>query len=111
MRHIAIEEVGDVPAVSAQTYSGQVLEADSGSDDDAWFAGKLKFRKHTDDLFRTGHVDDYATHDPHGKFGQTAPLRPKSYGMQMAPERGRGGGRGRGRGGDYGGRGGGGRRR
>lgn len=105
------EEVGDVPAVSAQTYSGQVLEADSGSDDDAWFAGKLKFRKHTDDLFRTGHVDDYATHDPHGKFGQTAPLRPKSYGMQMAPERGRGGGRGRGRGGDYGGRGGGGRRR
>merc|ERR1719321_710213 len=54
------EEVGE-PAVEPVTYSGQVLDADSDSDDEAWFAGKLKFRKHTDDLFRTGTVDDYAT--------------------------------------------------
>ena len=61
------EEVGE-PSVEPVTYSGQVLDAD-GVDDEAWFAGKLKFRKHTDDLFRTGTVDDYATYDPHGKFG------------------------------------------
>jgi hypothetical protein len=98
------EEVGE-PSVEPVTYSGQVLDADSESDDEAWFAGKLKFRKHTDDLFRTGTVDDYATYDPHGKFGSTAPPRPRSYGGQAPPQpRGRGGGdrRGDGRsGGDW----------
>ena len=90
------EEVGE-PSVEPVTYSGQVLDADSESDDEAWFAGKLKFRKHTDDLFRTGTVDDYATYDPHGKFGSTAPPRPRSYGGQAPPQPPRGGDR---RGGD-----------
>ncbi|KAK7241030.1 peptidyl-prolyl cis-trans isomerase [Aureococcus anophagefferens] len=52
------------------------LDGDDDDDDDAdWFAGKLKFRKHTDDLFRTGgdgrSADDYLTLDPREK--------PKSY--------------------------------
>ena len=53
------------------------LDGDDDDDDDAdWFAGKLKFRKHTDDLFRTTggdgrSADDYLTLDPREK--------PKSY--------------------------------
>ena len=95
------EEVGE-PSVEPVTYSGQVLDADSESDDEAWFAGKLKFRKHTDDLFRTGTVDDYATYDPHGKFGSTAPPRPRSYGGQAPPPNRGGDRRGDGRsGGDW----------
>ena len=54
------------------TYAGQVLDDDDSDDDDGdWFAGKLKFRKHTDDLFRTGgdgrSADDYLTLDPREK--------------------------------------------
>ena len=95
------EEVGE-PSVEPVTYSGQVLDADSESDDEAWFAGKLKFRKHTDDLFRTGTVDDYATYDPHGKFGSTAVPRPRSYGGQAPPPNRGGDRRGDGRsGGDW----------
>ncbi len=95
------EEVGE-PSVEPVTYSGQVLDADSDSDDEAWFAGKLKFRKHTDDLFRTGTVDDYATYDPHGKFGSTAVPRPRSYGGQAPPPNRGGDRRGDGRsGGDW----------
>lgn len=48
-------------------YHGQVLEEDSGDDDDddlqrggGWFAGKLKFRKHTDDEARNGALVDKA---------------------------------------------------
>lgn len=53
-----------------EAYSGQILDEDDGDDDDPnWFVGKLKFRKHTDDLFSANSgadgrpVDDYLTID------------------------------------------------
>lgn len=60
----------------SEAYSGQVLDHDSGSDEDignqedlSWVAGKLKFRKHVDDRYRnTGgdgrNMDDYKVIDP-----------------------------------------------
>ncbi|KAH8073561.1 peptidyl-prolyl cis-trans isomerase [Aureococcus anophagefferens] len=59
------------PAAPAMDWLG----GDDDGDDADWFAGKLKFRKHTDDLFRTGgdgrSADDDLTLDPREK--------PKSY--------------------------------
>jgi len=47
---------------SRESYRGQVLEDDDEDDDDAdnsdWFVGKLKFRKHIDDRFRSGQSAD-----------------------------------------------------
>lgn len=63
--------IGNLP----ETYSGQVLEkgyddaGDDDGDDDgaAWYAGKLKFKKHIDDQYRMGgdgrRMDDYEVID------------------------------------------------
>ena len=77
------EEVGE-PSVRPVTYSGQVLDADSDGDDEAWFAGKLKFRKHTDDLTAQG-PSTTTRRTTAGKFGSTAVPRPRSYGGQAPP--------------------------
>ena len=55
--------------IYSETYTGQVLEKD---DDEiiyttVWHLGKLKFRKHIDDLYRMGgdgrSLDDYKVED------------------------------------------------
>jgi hypothetical protein len=67
----------------SEVYSGQILE-DNEKDDgaintekegdlvgDSWFSGKLKFRKHVDDLYRNSDgrkVDDYKVVDPRGQY-------------------------------------------
>ena len=62
--------LGETQAVNVESYHGQVLEDDSGDDDgvdDTWHAGKLKFRKHIDDSYRSGvktEDDPYVTVDP-----------------------------------------------
>jgi len=108
-------EIGDVERSAPATYAGQV-DSDSDSDDDGadWFAGKLKFKKHTDDLFRTGggralggdgrSADDYAvidTRDGGGLGGQPRkPERPAmytgAYGERLEARDSKGAGRGRG---------------
>lgn len=53
------------------SYHGQLMVSDEDEDDDGnaedWFAGKLNFKKHTDDLFRTSgdgrDANDYLTVD------------------------------------------------
>jgi hypothetical protein len=57
------------PEKEVEAYHGQVLEDtldgdDDDADDRAWFAGKLKFKKHIDDAYRGGDgrkADDYVT--------------------------------------------------
>ena len=67
----------------SEVYSGQVLDnddekgksAEKGDDkedvDESWFTGKLKFRKHVDDAYRSGsdgrQVNDYEVIDPRMK--------------------------------------------
>ena len=61
----------------AEVYSGQVLdrederrehEAEGDNVDGSWFTGKLKFRKHVDDAYRSGsdgrQAHDYEVIDP-----------------------------------------------
>lgn len=71
------------------SYHGQILDAGDSDDDDDdadWFSGKLKFRKHTDDLFRTTggdgrSADDYLTLDPRdarNKAQNEALLKPQA---------------------------------
>ena len=66
-------EAPPVAAHAKETYRGQILDySDSDNDDGeqaekgsaAWHAGKLKFRKHVDDQYRNGKLDDYAVIDP-----------------------------------------------
>ena len=61
----------------SQSYHGQILQDDDDNDDDGnapnWFLGKLKFKKHTDDLFRTTTTDDkdhYVTIDSRSGRGR-----------------------------------------
>ena len=68
------KNTADLSHDETQSYHGQILrnglgdddEDDPGNDDD-WFVGKLKFKKHTDELFQTGGdgraTDDYVTID------------------------------------------------
>lgn len=58
----------------AEVYSGQVMEDGSDEelgDEKGWHLGKLKFRKHIDDLYRMGGdgraIDDYKVIDPRNK--------------------------------------------
>lgn len=67
----AKEESGDVntKTIYSETYTGQVLEKDDEEfvDTRDWHLGKLKFRKHIDDLYRMGgdgrSLDDYRVED------------------------------------------------
>lgn len=55
--------------IYSETYTGQVLEKDDDEmiDTKGWHLGKLKFRKHIDDLYRMGgdgrSLDDYKVED------------------------------------------------
>jgi hypothetical protein len=55
--------------IYSETYTGQVLEKDDEDfvDTKDWHLGKLKFRKHIDDLYRMGgdgrSLDDYRVED------------------------------------------------
>jgi hypothetical protein len=67
--HKVRKEAGPEPEKEVEAYHGQVLEDtldgdDDDADDRAWFAGKLKFKKHIDDAYRGGDgrkADDYVT--------------------------------------------------
>jgi len=62
---------------NGESYHGQILQDDEGQDDEGnapdWFIGKLKFRRHTDELFRDSteggnSTDDYITLDDKKRY-------------------------------------------
>jgi hypothetical protein len=67
----AKKESGEVKTTTiySEAYTGQVLEKDDEEfvDTKDWHVGKLKFRKHIDDLYRMGgdgrSLDDYRVED------------------------------------------------
>lgn len=72
----AKKESGDVntSTIYSEAYTGQVLEKDDEElvDTKDWHLGKLKFRKHIDDLYRMGgdgrSLDDYRVEDSRKKI-------------------------------------------
>lgn len=71
------DQPGNIFQGHNENYRGQVLERDDSGDDDineGWHLGKLKFRKHVDDKYRTGDhsaLNDYkvidARHDSNSR--------------------------------------------
>jgi hypothetical protein len=86
-----VEAVGEVQVdhehMHTEAYRGQILEIDDGDDSQAggegWHVGKLKFRKHIDDVYRLGSdgktPQDYTVIDPQ------KPLRLGLYRSGSAP--------------------------